>query len=111
MLTEEHPEANTKYKYKCFELKTDHISVFAGSAEYLTGTRIVISGELTLHCEYNPPLARENLTGLKQVTCLQYFQSFSYLVSDCLQSFNWKQWANWGQKNLNSIFSVACFKM
>lgn len=84
MLTEKYPEANTKYEFKYFELKTDHICVFAGSAEYLTGTRIVITGELTLHCEYSPPLARANLTGLKQVTCLRSFQSSSFLVSDCL---------------------------
>ncbi|XP_071371185.1 interleukin-17 receptor B [Centroberyx affinis] len=43
------------------------------SIEYLTATRIVIAGELPLHCEYNPPLAKANLTGLEQVW-------FHYLV-------------------------------
>uniref|UniRef100_UPI003AB0912B uncharacterized protein n=1 Tax=Centroberyx gerrardi TaxID=166262 RepID=UPI003AB0912B len=42
------------------------------SIEYLTATRILIAGELPLHCEYNPPLAKANLT-VKQVW-------FHYLV-------------------------------
>ncbi|XP_070825146.1 interleukin-17 receptor E [Chaetodon trifascialis] len=44
------------------------------SIEYLTATRIVIIGEPTYHCGYNPPLAKANLTQLTQIW-------FHYLIS------------------------------
>ncbi|XP_073325675.1 uncharacterized protein il17rb isoform X2 [Pagrus major] len=38
-----------------------------GSVESLTGTRIVVQGEGTFHCAYNPPFAKLDPTGPKQI--------------------------------------------
>ncbi|KAM7404439.1 hypothetical protein PAMP_011784 [Pampus punctatissimus] len=46
------------------------------SIEYLKGTRI--STASVYYCEYNPPLAKTNLTGSEQATCcVKFFKSFS----------------------------------
>ncbi|XP_041656011.1 uncharacterized protein LOC121517954 [Cheilinus undulatus] len=44
------------------------------SVKYLTATRIVLNYGLPYHCEYNPPFAKANLTGLKQ-------KWFHYLIN------------------------------
>uniref|UniRef100_UPI0037E9AD2E uncharacterized protein isoform X2 n=1 Tax=Semicossyphus pulcher TaxID=241346 RepID=UPI0037E9AD2E len=55
------------------------------SIEYLTATRIIIRGE-PYHCEYNPPLAKADLTGSKQ-KWFQYLTKASY-GSDFIQAAN-----------------------
>lgn len=52
--------------YETLEVK-DIFCLSAASIGHLTGTRILISGDSTYHCQYHPPLSQANLTGLQQV--------------------------------------------
>lgn len=48
---------------------------FVGSTDYVKGTRIDIDGEVSLQCEYHPPLRQANLIGFKQVACVSVIVS------------------------------------